>query len=316
MKTVRRFVKSLSNVHRPRGEKDVFLLSAPRSGSTWLMEMIATQPGFKWASEPFDIRYPHIREVLERFGIEKWEDYHDERSLPLFKRFLDAYLSGKIGMVTPGLHKYHYRWITRRIVVKILHACEDRLEWMDANFNAAIIFLIRHPIPVSISRKQHPRLDVFLNSPYMDLFPEEQKTYARKLRSTGDHFELNMLDWCFQNAVPLRSMKPDWTLVTYEQLVTDPAPALRSIAAKHGLPEPERMLARLDTPSRTTHMSDAKTKNMLASDATDKKTWLVQKWRKQVDEELEKRLMEIPRQLGIHLYKAGDFMPDKTAWIS
>jgi hypothetical protein len=49
-------VKALTNVHRQGPLPNVFLFATPRSGSTWLMEIIASQPGFKYYDEPLNPR--------------------------------------------------------------------------------------------------------------------------------------------------------------------------------------------------------------------------------------------------------------------
>src|SRR5690606_24342168 len=46
----------ISNVHRPNGLPNVCIVSAPRSGSTWLLELVLSQPGFKPCNEPFNLR--------------------------------------------------------------------------------------------------------------------------------------------------------------------------------------------------------------------------------------------------------------------
>ena len=46
------FVKRLANVHRQGEKPNIFLFSTARSGSTWVVEMLATQPGMKLIDEP------------------------------------------------------------------------------------------------------------------------------------------------------------------------------------------------------------------------------------------------------------------------
>ncbi len=53
--------RTLTSVYRPSGLPHVFLFTMPRSGSTWLMELIWSQPGFKAVNEPLDLRNPVVR---------------------------------------------------------------------------------------------------------------------------------------------------------------------------------------------------------------------------------------------------------------
>ena len=66
---IKDIVKPMSNVHRPDGRPNVFLFSTPRSGSTWLMELIWTQPGFKYVNQPLSLLNPRVRRHL---GISDW----------------------------------------------------------------------------------------------------------------------------------------------------------------------------------------------------------------------------------------------------
>ena len=52
---IKLFLKSISNIHRDEGN-NVLIISNPRSGSTWLMEMIWSQNKFKAINEPLNIR--------------------------------------------------------------------------------------------------------------------------------------------------------------------------------------------------------------------------------------------------------------------
>ncbi len=58
LKRLKNAIKMCASIHIPDGRPNVFLLSLPRSGSTWVAELVATQPGFKWCLEPFNLRKP------------------------------------------------------------------------------------------------------------------------------------------------------------------------------------------------------------------------------------------------------------------
>ena len=74
------------------------LFSTPRSGSTWLMELIWTQPGFKYCNQPLSLFNPLVRQHL---GIDRWEALY-EASVPTFERYFRRYLRrGASGSRTP-----------------------------------------------------------------------------------------------------------------------------------------------------------------------------------------------------------------------
>ena len=84
-------IKKWSTFHRASGEKNIFLFSTPRSGSTWLAEMVATQPRFKFVNEPFNIRMPYVRENL---GINNWDEYYNSGAESKIESYLDRFLDG------------------------------------------------------------------------------------------------------------------------------------------------------------------------------------------------------------------------------
>ena len=63
---VKRIIENNNNIHKPDGRPNVLLFSTPRSGSTWLMELILTQSGFKPCDEPFDLRQRHVHLPLAK----------------------------------------------------------------------------------------------------------------------------------------------------------------------------------------------------------------------------------------------------------
>jgi hypothetical protein len=172
--------------------------------------------------------------------------------------------------------------MTRRIVFKIIHGGEDRINWFRDTFNGRIVYLLRHPIPVSLSREVYPTLKAFCDSDYRRHFTDEQLQYARKIIDSGTKLERGVLAWCLQNAVPLRDVSTDWAVIAYEQLVLDPALVIEHIALKLSLPNPERMMNRLAIPSSSNWKSDEETRQVV--EETERRSWLVEKWRQKVDQ--------------------------------
>ena len=80
-------LRSVSNRHRPGTRPNVFVFTTPRSGSTWLMELIQTQPHFKQCSEPLNLRMPGI---ARRLGISALRGSHPVSEPLAFFRVLPA----------------------------------------------------------------------------------------------------------------------------------------------------------------------------------------------------------------------------------
>lgn len=318
MEKFKQFISEHNNIHRPDGRPNVLLFSTPRSGSTWLMEMILTQPGFKPCDEPFDLRQDYVKQYLGRQGVHDWPDLYDDAHAATLDAYLEGVADGQLHLTDRFIHRNRFRVLTSRVVFKLLHAGEDRIaRWRD-RCRGRVVYLLRHPLPVSLSRRYLPRLPTFVGEgQYAEHFDAAQRREARRIASDGDDLERSVLDWCLQNAVPLRQSTPDWLFVTYEQLVLDPSPIIDRLCATLDLDHPERMRKRLGVASASTRQSDERTRNRLAEGRRDgaENTWYLEKWRAKIDTQHERRLMEILSVFDIDSYRAGDVLPDQRFWV-
>ncbi len=306
-------VKSMSNIHRPDERSNVFLFSTPRSGSTWLMELIWTQPSFKYCNQPLSLFNPLVRKHL---GTDRWEALYESDFTPTLERYFRAFCEGRLQFANPSPLRGHYRPVTHRIVFKEIHGCADRINWFRDTFDARIAYLIRHPIAVAISSEQFPLLDAFLETEYRNHFSHEQLSLAHRIATAGSPLERGVLSWCLQNAVPLRESSDDWAVVTYEQLVVDPAPVIDELAAKLELPAPDRMRDALAVPSVNVRIkSSEETQHLLFETGVDRRPDLVNKWRRKVDADEEARAMEILEAFDLNVYTRDDVFPAGWAWI-
>jgi hypothetical protein len=309
------WVRAHSTFHRQGAKPNIFLFSTPRSGSTWAKELLNTQPGMKYCNEPFNLRSRAIRSYL---GTDQWDDLYQDPISPKVVQYLDAIEAGKpeTGFQNAFPFKENYRLITQRIVYKVLHALEDRIDWVKDTYGAKVILLLRHPIAVALSREYCPRLETFVGSPYQRHFSAAQLQYAREVIEQGSQMDKLMLSWCLQNAVPLRQAQPDWTVMTYEQLTLNPEPIVDLLCDLLDLDDPDRVKANLSKPSGSTHKSDAETQQALKAGSTQTdKRFLIEKWRKKVDEAEEARLMAMLSVFDIDAYQAGSFLPHQRYWL-
>jgi hypothetical protein len=307
-------IRYLSHWHTPDPESaPVFVFSTPRSGSTWLTELFLSQPGFKPCDEPFNLRVPEVRRAL---GIGTWEQLYDPANTDRIRHYLEGFILGRRDTAFKNLlpTQKHYRFRTRRTVFKILHALEDRIDWVQATFQAHVYYLIRHPIPVALSRELAPRLRAFLNSHFADRLHPEQRRLARQILSRGDPLECKLADWCLQNVVALQNHAACSGLITYEQLVLEPKPVVERLRRETRLPDKERLQAQLYRPSRSVSKSKPETAEALRSNQTDR-DWLILKWKKHVDETLERHLMDLVAEFGITIYQTGSARPRAEYWI-
>lgn len=311
------FLKKYLNFHRPGDHHDVLVFATPRSGSTFLCELIHSQKGMKMINEPLDIRNPFVRSSL---GITDWRDLlpnpgREDKIRDYFSRIQN----NKVPFVNQRPFNKNYRFFTNCMVFKIIHGGEDMINWFKKQLNARIVYLIRHPIPVALSRRVHPRLPFFLkNSHYRSFFSSDQVLLAESVIKNGTHFEKGIVEWCLQNSIPLyRSDRRDWFLLTYEELVTNIEVVVKCLAKFFNLPDERKMIESSAIPSRVTYQSDSETRSFFQQEKYKRdQSWLIKKWKDKVNSEQEKIVFNILEKFNIEAYTYGEFMPTKRYLVS
>lgn len=297
----KQLVKVAGSVQRPTRGDNIFIFATPRSGSTWLMEIILSQPGYRACDQPLDIRNPYVRRHL---GVSNWVDLYQRDAQLLMLPYLQKICDGRIrGLGTLGPR---HRLVSRKLVFKIQNGWQDRIDWIRDTLGGQVVLLIRHPIAVTVSRKQLPRLQAFVESDYARHFDRDVLELAGRIIQSGSFFEKGIVHWCFENSLPLRSLQSDWAFVTYEQLVTEPERVISYLAQKLDLRDVDRMMRVLSVPSRTITKSTAETQALVRGPS---RRALISKWRRQVSEEEERVAFEIVRAFGIDAYELGRDMP-------
>lgn len=288
---IKKLIKTLNSSIPPlyiKGkEKNIFLFSTPRSGSTWLLELLVREKGMSYCFEPFDIRSSSVKNKLNDIGFFSWNDlYTDEYSNKLFsyKVLKNGYLYGRNPMPLElkrwktGLLSKEYRFFSNRLVFKILHAFEHRIDWFEDNLNGEILYLLRHPISVSLSRTVAPRIETFLESDYSKHFSKKILKKSKLIFENGDKLEIKVLSWCFQNAVPLKNKKNSWTLITYEQLKSEPEIVIDYMSSKLKLKSKGALKSNLNIASKTMAIN----KKDFDYSKVDVATIGLNKWRNQI----------------------------------
>lgn len=269
------------------------------------MELLVTQPKFKYCSELFNVRNP---EVCDNLKIDSWDGLYNKNNSGLVQDYVEQIRSGKLGIFNPNPFGKYYRLSTNRIVFKIIHFGEDRINWFRDTFNGKVIFLTRHPIAVAISRKTLPRLKTFVRTDYIEQFTLEQKKLAEKVFQTGNHIEKATLSWCFQNYPPLRDKSDDWAVITYEQLIVEPQLVIKHLSEKLDLVKTDVINKNLARRSMVKKLSDDTTSEIFEKGDAEREK-LITKWRKKVDSDTEKKLFEIIRTFNIDIYQEGNDYP-------
>jgi hypothetical protein len=303
---LRLLVKSCANVHRRGTRPDVFLFATPRSGSTWLMEIIASQPGFKYYDEPLNPRRENVQYggLFPDFAALMPDAGQDGRIITYLKELQ----AGRHGYMNPAPFRRNHRYFTERIVFKI-HEVEHLMDRAARECGARLIYLLRHPIANSISRTVQPRLEHFLRSAYHAalLGDSGQAAEIQRLAQAGTPLQRAVVSWCFENLETLRHPDPARLVVTYEELVLNPIKACDLLMRRLELDDRAAMLASFERPAINIRMSHAETLAAMASaDAGEKRIRLVTKWRKRIEPAQVAATREVLVAFGIDAYDPAE----------
>lgn len=221
-------------------EEVILLFGEPRSGSTWLMELLQTIPATAVSWEPFSDPNDALG-VAQRWGcqINLQQGVVQEAQL---KDLIDA------------LTLKHYTvWTTRALEPKQLLKSKFLITKMVRATHLLPyilhqipllnppIWLLRHPVDVALSQ-----LSVSIPTQYNPQYYAEHKEL---LESMPQPLERQVAIWCLNNLLP-STFKPDDSevqLVCYEELITKPEEVFSSILDRLqiGFPK-EEVLSQVD----------------------------------------------------------------------
>lgn len=246
----------------------VLILGTPRSGTTWLGEMLGATPGARYVHEPdnelIHVEAAYAKRRLGRFPMLTGEDSARayarlwrrafDGARPAFDTRLDA-LHRRIhqGRLAP-LTSLPLGWIAQRVrsdddarmpVVKSVHAALCA-EWVaDRSGATHVVVLTREPLNViaSMFEMRMPDADRGL-----DADPRLKPAVPLPTR-------LHRVAWQFgtlQSAlVSAAQRNPGWTVVSHESLLEDPMSRIPELASALALEWPDEATERLEASNAT-----------------------------------------------------------------
>lgn len=295
--------------------KTIVIAGAPRSGTTLLLDIMASS-----------LRYRKIFEPLHPKNVPGADSFFylyirpDEKNSQL-ESFMRKALIGKIN--TPwtnelGIVKdaksffkmltklYRWRWWAPDKMMKIIRG-NLMLGWLEKNFGCKIVFIVRHPCAVVESQKRmrwekgrEMEFDRVISQKnlfedYLAPFESEIK----KIEGHGDYWKKAALLWAIENMVPLKQIKTG-TLhalpIFYENILMNPEKEFQKISKYTGITEID--IEKLIKPSRT---ADKKT-------FSSSKEKMLSKWKNRLSEEQIEEILNTVNSVGASYYNE-DLMP-------
>ena len=274
-----------------------------------MMEIISSQPGIKYYDEPVNIR----RENVQRTKLfPEWRDIMpDSQRNDDIVRYIQDLQKNHYAFLNPVPFRRNHRFSTNRIVFKI-HALEHMINEIKDRCNGQILYLLRHPIPTTLSRNELPRLERFMLSCYhrSAFLDDNQTKEIWNIYCKGSKLQKGILLWCFENFVPLRySDTRDWLILTYEELLLNPKKLCQTVANFLELPRVDLMIRAINTPAANIKLSRQDTFDIL-NDTNEQKrrSAMVTKWKAKVSDADERSSIDILELFGLDSYQYNRFI--------
>ena len=304
-------------VSTPLNEREAILVfGTPRGGTTWIMEILETLPGYKSIFEPFHKDwFPEV----QKLGINPSRPYvYFKDPNPQLKEYLTKVFRGEVlskkPRYRPTLKNIYKRIFAKKAIVKFIRA-NRLLPWIANNFQVkGTFFVIRHPCATIASQLETGIRGYFMpkNIPLQkeivlssisgirELSGNEE--LIRKLKAIETQEEILAAIWSIDNYLPIYyQRKFNWYTLIYELLVMNPEEEVEKMFSYINENVPEEVYSKIRLPSMTTY------------DRTYVGTieQLV-KWRKRLLERQVKNILKVVYWFGLDFY-TEDPEPDYNA---
>ncbi|WP_411768226.1 sulfotransferase family protein [Winogradskyella sp. A3E31] len=275
------------------------ICSAPRSGSTWLIEMLSKFPEIIINWEPIHSTkgvVPNKRYLGERPFIEK-----DEDNGQLFTFFKNVFCFKRFNTWTTRYAAFKIALKSKKVVTKFVRA-NPLLPYFAHNFGLKYkpILLVRHPVPTcqSIIKAFGNQTRELLNfEPPETLNNERFMPHVEYINQLQTRLEQQIALWCIDNVDVVETKDPqNWHLIPYEAMMANPIDTLKDISNLWHLKVNKNTFKAIaiDKPSRTTYKGDLR---------KDPKSQIEKYLEVLTNEELD-RIQAIFNYFGLKYYKA------------
>ena len=288
----------------PHPSSTTLLAGSGRSGTTWLADMLTMGTRTQQIFEPL---HPYwIPEVRKLAGWTK--ELHRMRLLylrpdgvyPEWEALLTRVLSGRVR--SWGWTDYQRTsYFPERYLIKMIRA-NLMLGYLYNTFHLPIIYIMRHPCAVTLSRLQTKS---FCN--VGDLLAQETlvedhlRPWVGEIEGARDRLGALAVWWAVENRVAQRQLQSiPHLLLTYEDLILEPEREFNRAFAFLGLTRLAPYAEAIQTPSRTS-------RGAVYASAVER----LGHWQNKLSDEEQKRILSWAHRLGVDLYDQG-LMPTRA----
>lgn len=274
----------------------LFLAGSPRSGTTWVAEMVATAGNVRLLFEPF-----HPDEVPLAAGFGRWRYLRPSDQAP---ELLDVARRITTGAIRSSwTDRFNRAIFPRQRLIKEVRA-NLLLGWLHAQFpNMPIAFVLRHPLAVAASQQGvgwdfSAETEALLSQ--TELLEDHLDRFRETIAAARAPGEQAVAMWCAENYVSLHQFEASQVhLVCYEHLVMRPESEFPRLLAHFGLPFRPELLRRIQRPSGVT------AKNSPIARGED----ALKSWKEVFDVGQTARLLSLLEPFGLNRLYGNDPLP-------
>lgn len=291
-------------------DRTVIIVGAPRSGTTWLLEMLERAARGRRIVEPF-LYFEPRRSAEHNFGL-GWRPYLAENEgHPPMEDYLRRLLRGNDvtfrqanAVPSHGRLGFAYRLLFARCTVIKMCRGMRLLPWMDERVSVPVTLLIRHPLAVIASQLEHPDAWNEHDGSHPVLCTRVRQKHPTLVEYAEglDYLEQKLAaTWAFDYLIPLErwGSLDNVQLVTYESLVRLPTSTIRRVLEHLGL-SGDADRARADEPSATTR---ADSNVAVRSDP-------LSTWQRRLSDREVSRILDVVHTFGLDFYDSS-LMPNR-----
>jgi hypothetical protein len=236
-------VNALLRARKPK-QPPIVIVGNGRSGTSWVGKTLGQAPRVIYYREPCNPSATGVDDDTV------WSRYvpaagHD----PYFEDYLEVAFNGLLSKSDRLPWKALLRRLcqSHRIIIKEV-ATFPSIEWLYLRWRPEVLMIVRHPCDCALSvRKaeldqfEQTRLQGLINNDYLrrnDLAP-----FLHHLMSVTTALEVSAAIWAIKNLLAIKASHnyPEWKLVRYEDLCTDPIGQFRSLYKSYGLSWSDRI---------------------------------------------------------------------------
>ncbi len=292
-------------------KKPIILLSTRRSGTTFLMRLLFSQPGLDYVDQPLNMwdYHPHYKRLPHPF-LRTFVDPSEVDEARLIE-YLDGLLKGRYRLRNQwNFLEPDYSFVVDRLVLKELESL-SMIEWYLDKLDADILYLVRHPIAVALSIIKldwGETAEAYLQSPSFrnKFLYGNREEYCRKVYRNGVPLLRYVLETCLRNlpALDLARQRRCF-FMTYEELLLRARGAIDLMCRRFGFTYSERMAARISEPSKNTF---GLSREEITRKSPEQLLW---RWLDEIGEEDQRDIQEMFDMLGVTAYNAYSPYPSE-----